>query len=191
MRPFSRNLPERSVLSLFQTSLLLDHWSEKRESFQEVLNSSWADQAVWGSLVSKPLALAYSIGLPSRRWYSSRTTLTDPIFELDNDTQPPLRLQITEWCCPLTRANATVDCCVFTLTKDSSRPDFHRDSIACLPRRRCPLCVSTATKLGIPFVGTTMVIDGFDQNAIGPKGVGTGYGEINGVNNYEDKSLIN
>ena len=122
MRPFSRNLPERSVLSLLQTSLLLDHWSEKRESFQEVLNSSWADQAVWGSLVSKPLALAYSIGLPSRRWYSSRTTLMDPIFELDNDTQPPLRLQITEWCCPLTRANATVDCCVFTLTSNSSSP---------------------------------------------------------------------
>ena len=26
--------------------------------------------------------------------------------------------------------------------------------------------------------------------AIGPKGVGTGYGEINGVNNYEDESMI-
>ena len=85
----------------------------------------------------------------------------------------------------------TVDCCVFTLTKDSSSPDFHRDSIACLPRRWCPLCVSSATKLGIPFVGTTMVIDGFDQNAIGPKGVGTGYGEINEVNDYEDESFIN
>jgi hypothetical protein len=36
-----------------------------------------------------------------------------------------------------------------------------------------------------------MVIDGFDQNAIGPKGVGTGYGEINGVNDYEDKLFIN
>ena len=28
-------------------------------------------------------------------------------------------------------------------------------------------------------------------DAIGPKGVGTGYGEINGVNDYEDESLIN
>ena len=36
-----------------------------------------------------------------------------------------------------------------------------------------------------------MVIDGFDQNAIGPKGVGTGYEAINEVNGYEDESFIN
>jgi hypothetical protein len=36
-----------------------------------------------------------------------------------------------------------------------------------------------------------MVIDGFDQNAIGPKGVGTGYGAINRVRRNEDESMIN